>query len=205
MVDMTLTRRRQRPSETVTLFDTVPLPLGRVHEFCGTARRTLAAMTAGHMAGPVFWIMRAWDNDKLNPQGLMRFAGPGRFTYLNPTRPEDLLWCMEECLRSGQVPLVVVDLPGPPALTPVRRLHLAAEQGAKASKDGLLPLGLVLTPGAGGAPGVETRWQLNTCHTPQAVAWRLERLRARTAPQKAWEMTLTSGRPTLTHASVSAI
>ena len=162
------------------------LPLGRVHEFCGNARRFLATLVAAKTQGPVFWIAPAWQAERLNPEALARLVNPGRITFLDPGRPEDLLWTLEEVLRSGAVPLAVADLPGPPGLTAVRRLHLAAETGAEDS--GRAPLGLILTPGEGGAQGIETRWQMLGAHAPGARGWVLHRLRARTAPQKSWRV-----------------
>lgn len=177
-----------RPNEVPGLrfLDHLALAPARVHEFCGAARRTLALNVARALAGDIFWIVPAWSSDRLNSAALPTWIDPGRITYLSPRRAEDVLWSMEEILRSGLVPLVVADLPGPPALTPVRRLHLAAESGAKAGRP---PVGLVLTPGRGGAPGVESRWSLAPTHRPDRTAWQLDRLRARTAPQARWEVT----------------
>ena len=184
-----LTRKAHAPDRrpAQTFLGDLALPLARVHEMCGNARRLLAVLVAVQMQGPVFWIAPAWQPDRLNPDGLGRLMNPGRITFLDPVRAEDVLWCMEEVLRSGAVPLVVADIPAPPGLTPVRRLHLAAETGA--SETGTRPLGLLLTPGQGGAPGIETRWHMSGDHRPGAGSgWRLDRLRARTAPPKSWRV-----------------
>lgn len=182
-------RQNRNPEHPPELFflDDLGLPLARCHELCGNARRTLAMIIARSLDGPVFWIAPGWISERLNPEGMLGFANPGRFTFLNPRRAEDLLWTMEEVLRSGTVPLVIADIPAAPALTPVRRLHLAAETGAA---DGTIrPLGLLLTPGNGGAQGVESRWHMAGAHAPDGLGWALTRLRARTKPPKAWRVT----------------
>jgi protein ImuA len=171
------------------LLGDLTLAPGRVHEFCGTARRTLALTLARRMTGPVFWIAPGWSADRLNPEGVLSFLDPGRLIFVTPRRAEDLLWSMEEVLRAGAVPLVVADLPAPPALTPVRRLQLAAETGAAEGR--LVPLGLLLTPGRGGAAGAESRWECLPRHAGTARAdraWTLHRRRARTAPEAEWSL-----------------
>ncbi|MEL6549801.1 MAG: hypothetical protein AAFQ54_06080 [Pseudomonadota bacterium] len=183
-----LTRERPRSDNargrTPPFLGELALETARVHELCGSARRTLALMIAAAMEGPVFWVAPAWHADRLNPDGISDFINPGRLTFVEPSRAPDLLWCCEEVLRTGAVPLLVGDLPGPPALTPIRRLHLAAETGAAR---GHAPLGLLLTPGEGGAAGVETRWHM--APTAEAAApWHLTRLRARAAPPRHWSV-----------------
>lgn len=179
---------RSRKKPTVRFLDDLALDKGRVHEACGSARRRLAMMIAGALQGPVFWIRPAWMPVGVNPEGMQRMADPARFIFVTPKRPEDLLWTMEEVLRAGLVPLVVADIPDPPGLTAVRRLHLAAETGGTEGK--CVPLGLLLTPGTGGAPGVETRWSLTPTHnTSRDDNWELARLRARMQPEKTWRLT----------------
>lgn len=175
----------------VRLAPDLSLVRARVHEACGPARRTLAMWLASQTKGPVMWIAPAWEAERLNPEGMLPWADPGRFLFVHPRRGEDLLWCMEEALRAGAVPLVVGDIPGLPGLTAVRRMHLAAETGAGL---GTAPLGLLLTPGGGGAQGIESRWHMAATHEGHHQRWRLERRRARTAPPKAWTVTRTQGK-----------
>jgi len=162
----------------------IAMSCGRVHEACGPARHTLALWLAAQSTGPVLWISAAWTPNRLHTDGMVDWVDPGRFIFVEAIRAEDILWSLEETLRAGAVPLVIGDLPGLPGLTQVRRMHLAAETGGQEGPH--IPLGLLLTPDAGGAQGVESRWHLAPDHATAPGQWQLQRLRARTAPQARW-------------------
>ncbi|WP_435141287.1 ImuA family protein [Pseudopelagicola sp. nBUS_19] len=200
MVNHLLKRAHERQRPILEPAPGIGLALSRLHEACGPARYTFALWLAHHTRGPVFWIAPNWSAAPLNPDGMTQFVNPGRFTFITPRRSEELLWTMEETLRAGLVPLVVADLPGLPALTPVRRLHIAAETSMR--ETGQTPLGLILTPSNGGAQGVESRWHMAQAHSAEEDAWTLTRLRARTDPIKCWKVTGLPQKPQL--ASYSA-
>ena len=184
-----LSRKPARASPAISLLpgaQELGLIQGRVHEASGPARRTFASWLAARTDGPVFWIAPSWAQERLHCDGLSRWTDPARFIFVSPKRAEDLLWCMEEVLRAGAVALAIADLPDMPGLTQVRRMHLAAETGGQPGT--LLPIGLLLTPGTGGAAGVETRWHLSPRHQNMQECWHLDRLRARTAPRKSWQI-----------------
>lgn len=202
MTTRLLTRAPWRQRPPLELSRGLALPRARLHEACGNARVTFALWLAAQTTGPVFWIAPAWLSDRLNADGMQGFVDPGRFTFVAPRRAEDLLWSMEEVLRAGVVALVVADIPGPPGLTAVRRLHLAAETGA--AEGSVAPTGLLLTPGDGGAPGIETRWRMQADHGPARSRWRLCRLRARTAPVQSWQVAGLPGQVTLVQTAAPA-
>jgi len=196
------TGSRRKHAPQLPFVGDLTLTGARVHEFCGMARRSLALMLAHRLSGPVFWITPAWTAERLHAQGMQAFVDPGRLTFMTPKRPEDVLWVMEETLRAGIVPLVVADIPAPPALTPIRRLHLAAETGAKLTHNPIL--GVVLTPDAQGAPGVESRWQMHSAHEGDRSGWHLRCLRHRTDPPKEWHIRHGAGGFALTKPSQAA-
>lgn len=181
-----ISRQNRRPRPGLPFLGALSLARARVHEFCGPARRTLALMAARGVEGPVLWLRPGWLPERLFPEGVLPFIEPGRLIFVTPRRPEDMLWCFEEALRGGATPLVVAELPEPPRLTPVRRLQLAAETGAAEGR--VTPTGLMLTPGAGGAPGVESRWAIASDHGMDRTRWRLDRLRARADPPQNWTL-----------------
>ena len=194
------------PDPGQALVGDLVLRRARVHEFCGPARLTLAAFVMARSAGPVVWLRPGWGTDRLHAAGLQPFADPARLILATAPREDGILWGMEEALRSGAAPLVVAELLTPPGLTPIRRLHLAAEAGAEAARrdGGTAPLGLVLLPGQGGAPGVESRWHLAQAPSrsllwaeAEAEDWTLTRLRARLAPPATWHLTRSSGQARL--------
>ncbi|MEP2714989.1 hypothetical protein [Pseudophaeobacter sp.] len=187
-----LSRHSHRPRASLSLLTrgaaitpAITLERGRAHEACGPARRSFALWLAASTQGPVLWITPQWQPVTLNPDGMMDFADPARFLFVAAPRREDQLWAIEEALRSGAAPLVVADLEEPPAMTPVRRLHLAAEQGGSL---GVAPLALLLTPGSGGAAGIESRWHMSPAHQGRQRIWQLDRLRARTQPPACWRL-----------------
>lgn len=174
----------------------------RLHEFCGPARRTLALWAARGCEGAVVWIGPWRPDGALCPAGIHPFIEPGRLILAAGKTADEQLWAAEEALRSGAVGLVVADLAEAPGLTPVRRLHLAAGEGAEAARHlGLVAVpGLLLLPGDGGAPGVESRWYLAPRHRAGESEWQLERRRARGEPPAAWRLTGAPERPHLTPA-----
>jgi len=190
-----LSRRHHRPRSGQPLVGDLELKKGRLHECCGSARHLFALMLIARTEGPVFWIAPSWIPDTLNPDGMVDFVDPGRFIFVTPKRAEDILWTLEEILRSGVVAVAVADIPGLPGLTPVRRLHLAAETGGDEGQH--LPTGLILTPGNGGAQGVESRWHLTPAYSPERESWTLKRLRARTDPVGEWTLKCEAGVMTL--------
>lgn len=166
---------------------------GRIHEICGPSRVALALMILALTEGPVIWVAPAWLPERLYACGIRDHLHPGRLIFVQCRRVEDIQWAAEEALRSGTVPAVVAEYPSPPALTPVRRLHLAAETPAQSGH--AVPLGLLLTGGDGGAQGVESRWQASPLPAPSGllddpgIALRVDRLRARQALPQSWRLT----------------
>lgn len=177
-----LMRQAHQRRATLSVTAGMALARGRVHELCGRARQTLALAVAGACgSGTVVWILPGWTQERLNGEGITQWIDPGRLLLVQPDRVDDVLWAMEEALRAGVAPIVVAEVPDPPALTPVRRLHLAAEAGC--GRGLCKPIGLILTPGEGGAAGIESRWRLDAQHdAPVSMTWQLSCLRDRMAP-----------------------
>ena len=190
-----LKRDSYRPDQGIPMIGDIRLTSNRVHEFCGPARRRLAVMVASEMSGPIFWIRSNWETDQLYMPALPPLVDPGRITLVKPKRLIDVLWAMEEVLRSGAAPLCVAELPEPPALTPMRRLNLALE--AAHERFNTYHLGLLLTPGDGGAQGAESRWHMKPAHKPDQTGWALSRKRARMEPPKDWNVVWENGLPAL--------
>ncbi|TVQ55262.1 MAG: hypothetical protein EA355_10290 [Rhodobacteraceae bacterium] len=191
-----LALRRRSPLRLSPEPDGPALALGRAHEASGPARRVFAALAAGRLSGPVIWAQGPQTEGRLDPEGLLAFFDPGRLVVARCRGGVDALWTAEEALRSGAAPLVVVEPPAPPALTPVRRLNLAAEVGAEKAGGGG-PLCLILTPEGGSAAAVETRWRVEplpgwASAPPSAgggpARWRLTLLRDKAGPPGVWEM-----------------
>ena len=185
-----LSRRPLRPAPLITLGDPeIALRLGRVHELCGQARHTLAFAIAAQTGGPVVWIAQNSTSEIICAATIAEQINPSHILFVAPEKRDMLLWAMEETLRDGHAPVVIADLTSPPAMVPIRRLHLAAEAGCGVGI--CRPLALLLTPGQGGAPGIETRWSLEPAHHTGRGHWALSRLRARMAPPRDWLMTRT--------------
>ena len=139
--------------------DPLRLAAHRVHDAEGPARRSFAVLQAARMPGLVIWITPAHVTEHLMPWALpARLAN--RLILLRAGGETDLLWCMEEALRSTAPALVVAEPQKPLSLTAGRRLQLAAEAGRTT--------GLLLIREDGGSNASETRWHCDTVADPTA-------------------------------------
>lgn len=130
----------------------------RVHEAEGRGRRAFALFQAARHPGPLVWILPSHAPEMPMLRGLPRGVGE-RLHLIRPVGETDLLWCVEEALRSDPVSLVIAEPEKPLALTAGRRLQLAAEAGRTT--------GLMLIRQEAGSNAAETRWN---CEPLPAIA-----------------------------------
>ena len=121
----------------------------RVHEAEGRGRRAFALFQAARHPGPLVWILPSHAPEVPMLRGLPRGVGE-RLHLIRPVGETDLLWCVEEALRSDPVSLVIAEPEKPLALTVGRRFQLAAEAGRTT--------GLMLIRQESGSNATETRW-----------------------------------------------
>lgn len=139
-------------------FASFPLRSARVHEASGPGAWSFAAIAAAQTGGSVLWVREAWQPEAINPVGLGAFIDPARLLVAQTRDQTEGLAVMEEALRDGALPFVVIVLHQPLGLTPGRRLQLAAKAGGST--------GLCLIPQGMGSNAAETRWQCTPVFDP---------------------------------------
>jgi hypothetical protein len=85
--------------------DALTLVRKRVHEAEGRGRRAFALFQAVRHPGPLVWILPSHVPEMPMLRGLPRGVGE-RLHLLRPAGETDLLWCVEEALRSNPLSLV---------------------------------------------------------------------------------------------------
>ena len=179
------------------------LPRASLHEIIGGdgAASGFCAALLARLAGDrgsVLWCRRGRD---LYGPGLAAFGlDPGRLIVVRGRTPTDILWAMEEGLRSGSLAAVLgeTDGIGP---TAARRLQLAAEAGRVTA--------LLLRSAHGKTAPAVTRWRISAAPGVPAKGhegahgsltgagapwWRVELLRCR-APGRAGNAIENPGHP----------
>lgn len=131
----------------------------RVHEAEGRGRRAFGWFQATRHPGPLFWILPSHAPEGPMLHGLPQGMGE-RLQLLRPVSETDLLWCIEETLRSAPVALVIAEPSQPLSLTAGRRFQLAAEAGRTT--------GLMLIQTNAGSNATESRWHCEPVATPHA-------------------------------------
>jgi protein ImuA len=179
------------------------LPRGCLHEIVaadvGGAAAAFAAVLLAGLAGDggsVVWCCRdpGLHATKLYGPGLAAFGlDLRRLLVVRARRDVDVLWAMEEGLRSGAVSAVLGEVAAAPPIA-LRRLQLAAETGGTT--------GLLLRPfGAPVAAGsATTRWRVAAAPSAPLTP-PLSRVREgedpslRPSPQGRWSRTIRVGKP----------
>ena len=122
----------------------------RVHEAEGQGRRSFALFQATRQIGPLIWVLPGHAYHLPMLRGLPEGVGQ-RLHLVRPANEGDLLWAVEEALRTKGVGLIIAEPEKPLSLIAGRRLQLAAEAGRTT--------GLMLIREGQGSHAAETRWQ----------------------------------------------
>ena len=176
------------------------LPQATLHEINGTAAAMgFTAALAGRLAGskPILWCRSSRnETGSIYGPGLLSFGlNPEQVVFVETKKKQELLWAMEEGLRSGQPALVIGEVEAV-SLVASRRLQLAAEVGGVTA----FLLNTVVTKrickkaATTSATTVAlTRWvvsseardksQRNTTRHPQ---WRVDLVHCRAGVQQSW-------------------
>lgn len=176
------------------------LGLGQVHELARDGPGQSGAVTGFATAllgrrigaGPILWCGRHLD---LYGPGLSGLGlDPGRLILARPRSQADLLWTMEEGLRTRGLAAVVGEVAGAVDLGASRRLQLAAEAGGGL---GLVLDGVPAGDGSGlAANALTTRWRvaaLPAGSTAEGIGigrarWRLSLWRCRGGSPGIWDV-----------------
>lgn len=168
------------------------LPTGVLHEIVGRpgdaaafgfAVRLLTRLI-GKSRRSVLWCVGDEEAGTPYAPGLTQAGLPGESViFARSRKPAELLWAMEEGLRSGAFAAVMGEGVAPD-LTATRRLQLAAEAGGTTA---LLALPYRL---AGGVSAALTRWQVTSvpAEEDEAARWQVELTRCRGGTGGVWQV-----------------
>ncbi|HJN04445.1 MAG TPA: hypothetical protein QF665_04945 [Alphaproteobacteria bacterium] len=178
------------------------LPRNCLHEVTGgVAAAGFAAALLGRLAEPagtVVWCSRTpavFDGGHLYGPGLVPFGlDPARLVLVRARTGADLLWALEEALRSGR-PAAVLGETGAIGLAASRRLQLAAEAGGVTALVWRRPESGV-RPGDSNPSVAVTRWHIRPASSAGPISsagsvsgpWRADLLRCRTGRPGSWRM-----------------
>jgi protein ImuA len=131
---------------------------GAVHEFFGGAAAVFAILLATRLEGQVLWCIEDTQRDDPYGPGLSALGlEPARLTLARCRNLKEMLWVMEEGLRSTAPVIVIAEPKADIGLVESRRLQLAAEAGGT--------LGLILREndrsGRLAPSALASRWQVD--------------------------------------------
>lgn len=193
--DMSLIRAQ---SEKVSAF---PFGLGvsGLHELVEAVYGDMAALTGAMLAiagrqGVALWVAQRKAmsaHGKLLSESACRFGAYGRsqqYLFVRVDKPIDVLWAVDEGVRSNAVHLIVAEVEDAD-FSVTRRLKLASERYG-------VPVILLMPHTRTCASACETRWRVSALpsalnmydpRAPGAPRWRAVLERCRSAPHRAGE------------------
>ncbi len=166
------------------------LPQAALHEISGTAAAVgFAAALAGSIAGskPILWCRGAsHETGGVHGPGIIPFGvDTEQVVFVETRKKQDLLWVMEESLRSGQPALVIGEIDAV-SLVASRRLQLAAEAGGVTAfllKTAVTKRLCDIAAGTSASSVALTRWVVSS-------ARRTDRTQKNAAPRRQWRVDL---------------